>query len=126
MTKPKWVPATLIDTKALLAEVTAAIDPAEDVLRGLQKYLLLPLKPETASEVQALLERYERRNSLVRTLARALSDTIGYIHVVLEDPDLTVSEVPLEVSNDLDEHLALMTCGRVAIGRFLTSRQTRD
>lgn len=56
---------------------TAAIDPAEDVLRGLEKYLRIPLKPETLAEVEALLERYKRRHSLVRTLARALFDTIG-------------------------------------------------
>lgn len=110
----------MIDTKCLqdlLDEVTAAIDPAEDELRGLEKYLRLPLRLGTLAEVEALLARYQRRVGLVRTLARALQDTIACVKAVLDDgyPDLPVSVGSAGVAEDLDKELANLSSARKGI-----------
>ena len=99
--------------EALRSEVEAAIEPAEAALRELEKCLRQPLKPETLQEVSALLGRLKRRIAILRTLARALSDTASYVDVLLLDgfPELPVSD-DAAAAEDLDETFARLSRSR--------------
>ena len=99
--------------EALRSAAEAAIEPTEATLRELEKCLQQPLKPETLQEVSALLGRFKRRISILKTLARALSDTASYVDALLLDgfPELPVSDDAAAAEN-LDETFARLSRSR--------------
>lgn len=106
--------------EALRAELQAARPPFDGIMEGLAHDLeQADLQPEARAEVQALLDDYQRRESLMLTLDARASATFDAVAALLSDgyPGLPEREIDPAAFEALDQNRRSIELAQAQFGR---------